>query len=191
MQVTIKSQTMLKLKPRKTIDDYLKLPENVRAELIGGELFMTPSPRFSHQDVAAKLLLHLTGFVEAQGLGKVAIAPLDVHLPSQDIVQPDVMFIRKSNAAIIQDWVRGAPDLVIEVLSPDSNERDRIVKRELYARNGVPEYWIADPATGTVEVLVSRNGSYESHGYFEAGDNLDSPALPGLALPVNAIFQKR
>jgi len=182
---------MLKLKPRKTIEDYLKLPENVRAELIGGDLFMTPSPRFSHQDVTARILLHLTGFVEARELGKVAVAPLDVHLPSGDIVQPDIMFIRASNAAIIQDWIRGVPDLVVEVLSPEGPERDRIVKRELYARNGVSEYWIADPAAGTIEVLVLRNGSFESHGYFEAGDSVDSPAFPGLALPIAAIFAKR
>jgi len=179
---------MLKLKPRKTVDDYMKLPEGTLAELIEGEVFMTPSPKPVHQDVLQEIYSALRPFVQANGLGKVWIAPLDVHLPSGDIVQPDILFIRTANHGIVQDWIRGVPDILVEVVSPDRPERDLMVKRGLYARNGVPEFWIVDPATRTIEVLILNGATYASHGYFEAADSLTSPVLAGLTLPLADIF---
>jgi Uma2 family endonuclease len=178
---------MLKLKPRKTVEDYMKLPEGVRAELIEGELFMTPSPRYGHQDVATELVARLRALAGARGLGKVLSAPFDVHLPSGDIVQPDVVFVRTENLGIIRDWVRGVPDLLIEVLSPEAPERDRIIKRDLYARNGVPEYWIVDPAARTIEVFRLEGESYPPPAVFESGDTLTSALLPSLGLGVDEV----
>jgi Uma2 family endonuclease len=182
---------MLKLKPRKTVDDYMKLPEGTLAELIGGELFMTPSPSFSHQDVAYEIAGRLRAFVAERGLGKAVGAPLDVHLPSGDIVQPDVLFIRKDNLGIVQRWIMGVPDLLVEIVSPDRPERDRLVKRSLYANNGIGEFWIVDLDTRTIEVLTLSGGAYASHGYFEDCDTLTSPALPGLSLRLDDVFGKR
>jgi Uma2 family endonuclease len=182
---------MLKLKPRKTVDDYMRLPEGTFAELIEGEIFVTPSPGFDHQQVIGELFVALREYVRSREAGALAMAPLDVYLPSGDVVQPDLVFVATGNRSAIQQWVRGVPDLLVEVVSADRPERDRIVKRDLYARNGVPEYWIVDPETRSVEVLVIESGRYVPHGYFEAGDSLTSRSLPGFALPLEGVFGKR
>jgi len=179
----------LKTRPRKTVDDYMRLPEGVRAELIDGEILRSPSPKAQHQRITANLHVALRAFVEDRGLGRVFIAPLDVHLPSGNVVQPDLLVVLKPNESIVQDWVRGVPDLLVEVISPENAERDRLVKRELYAENGVKEYWIADGEARAIEVLKLSQRRYEPHGYFEAGDTLSSALLPGLGLPVEPIFR--
>jgi len=175
-------------RPRKTVDDFLSLPEGSRAELIEGELFMCPSPRQPHQWAVGNLFILLAQFVHTRKLGKVFVAPFDVHLPSGDIVEPDILFVAKRNLGIVQDWVRGAPDLVVEVLCPDGLERDRLVKRDLYARNGVREYWIVDADIKTIEIFTLRDGGYEPNGYFESDDNFVSPLLPELQLAVADVF---
>jgi len=182
--------SQLKTRPRRTVDDYLKLPEGTRAELIEGEILMTPSPKSLHQIVAFNLAAILRSFVIERGLGRVLVAPMDVHLPSGDVVQPDVLFVAAANAGIIQDWIRGAPDILVETISPEGVERDRLVKRDLYARNGVKEYWLVDPEARSVEVLeLNASGRYEPSGYFEERDTVVSPLLAGLALPVLKLFQ--
>jgi Uma2 family endonuclease len=176
--------TGIKTRPRKTEADYMRLPEGALAELIEGEIFSSPSPKLRHQLIVQNLNLELAGFVRSKGLGILCVSPLDVHLPSGDIVQPDLIFVAESNRGILRDWIRGVPDLLIEVVSPDRPERDRIVKRDLYARNGVPEYWIVEEASHSVDVLVLRDGRYETGGYFEDGDTLTSAGLFGLKLPI-------
>jgi Uma2 family endonuclease len=171
----------LKTKPRKTVEDYLKLPEGTRAELIEGEIFMSPSPRTRHQRVVRNIFRLVDGFVRAGGLGEVFFAPFDVHLRSGDVLEPDVILVLEKNRPIIQDWIRGTPDLLVEVLSPENPERDRVVKRDLYARAGVSEYWIVDPEGRSVEVLTLSGKRYEEHGYFEESDTLVSPLLPGFS----------
>jgi len=177
-----------KARPRKTVDDFMSLPEGSRAELIDGELYMCPSPRSRHQEAVGCLFRRLADFVATRRLGKVYVAPLDVHLPSGDIVEPDILYVAKANLGIVQDWVRGAPELLIEVLSPEGIDRDRIVKRDLYAQNGVREYWIIDPEAKTVEVFTLRGSNYEPNGYFENNDILVSPLLPEFKLPVADVF---
>ena len=177
-----------KTKARRTVDDYMRLDDDTRVELIDGEFFVTPSPTYRHQRIICNLLVALREFVEIESCGEVSVAPLDVILPSGDVLQPDLLFVAKGNSAILQDRVRGVPDLVIEVVSGSAPERDRIVKRDLYARNGVGEYWIVDDTARTVEVLVHRDGSYGERRYFEASDSLSSPTLDGLALTVDRVF---
>lgn len=180
----------LKTRPRKTVDDLAKLPEGTLAELIGGEILMTPSPKRTHQKITGNLYLHLRLFVDQHALGEVYDAPMDVHLPGGDVVQPDVIFVSTARSEILQDWIRGVPDLLVEIVSPEGVERDRLVKRDLYARNGVKEYWLVDPAARAVEVLrLGASGSYEPAGYFEEKDTLVSPTLAGMALPVQALFR--
>lgn len=177
-----------KIKPRKTVADYMKLPEGARAELIEGEIFMSPSPRERHQAAVLNLLVALRRFLDEKRCGRIYAAPLDVHLPSGDIVQPDVLVVLPENQGIIQDWIRGVPDLLVEVISPESPERDRIVKRHLYEANGVREYWIVDPAAKTVEVFGLSSGSLVPTGFFEIQDVIRSPLLAGLALPAGDVF---
>lgn len=178
----------VRTRPRKSFEDYMKLPEGVRAELIEGELFLSPSPKRSHQRIVLNLASALKRFVESRRRGIVFVAPLDVHLPSKDVVQPDVVYVSEDNREILKDWIRGAPDLLIEVVSPEGAERDRIVKRDLYARNGVGEYWIVDDQGRSVEVLRLKAGAYEPAGYFEGADSVRSVLLPDLTLPLSEIF---
>ena len=140
-------------RPRKTKRDYRTLPDDVRAELVDGELYVTPAPSFAHQDVVGRLYRLLCALVDERDLGRVGLSPLDVHLPSGDVVQPDLLFVATANEGICREWVHGAPDLVVEVVSPTHPERDRFVKRRLYARSGIPEYWIVDPTERSGEVL--------------------------------------
>ncbi len=166
----------------------MNLPEGCRAELIDGELYLSPARRVPHQWAVGNLYALLAPFAHSRKLGKVYLAPFDVHLPSGDIVEPDILFVAWGNLGIVQDWVRGVPDLVVEVLSPDGIERDRFVKRDLYASNGVREYWIVDPEAKAIEVFVLRDGGYDASGYFEIDDILVSPLLPELKLPVAGVF---
>ena len=175
-------------RPPKTVDDYMALPDDVRAELIGGELYVTPSPTSGHQTAVQELYLALGPPVRDRGLGRVFVAPLDVHLPTGDIVQPDVMFIRAENAGIVEDWVHGVPDLVVEVISTTHAERDRIVKREVYERAGVSDYWLVDPRSRSVELFRLDAEAYRPAGYLEGAGTVRSPRLPGVEVEVARLF---
>jgi Uma2 family endonuclease len=174
---------------RQTVEDFMKLPEGTLAELIDGEIFVSPSPKVRHQMAVGRLNRLLGAFAESRGLGHVFVAPLDVHLPSGDIVEPDIIFVAAANAGIIQDWIRGVPDLLIEVLSEHNPRHDRVLKRSLYARNGVAEYWIVDVADQVVEVLALAGDAFELHGRFGPGDTVSSRVLADLALPAAKVFQ--
>lgn len=176
-------------RPLKTLDDFMALGDEVRAELIAGELYMAPSPRPLHQIVSARLMRALDRATRGPESGLLLHAPMDVHLPGGDIVQPDLLYIAPGNLSIVRDWIRGVPDLLIEIVSSGHAERDRIVKRGLYARNGVPEYWIVDPEEQTIEVLRLSRSAYVPAGYFGVGSTLVSAVLPALSLPVAEVFQ--
>ena len=175
-------------RPRKSLEDYMALPAQTRAELIEGEIYMAPSPRRKHQDIVGRLYRRIAPLVEKQRLGEIYIAPLDVHLPSGDVVEPDLIFVAEANRAILQDWIRGTPDLLVEVTSPANAERDRIVKRDLYARSRVPEYWIVDPDAQTIDVLRLQGNAYAPAGYWESG-TLETSSLPGLRLTLDEVFR--
>ena len=128
--------------------DLVQFDETERYEIYDGRLIaMSPSPDFYHQELAARLFLALADFVRPRQLGRVVFAPMDVVMADDNTAQPDLLFIANENAGIIQKWVFGAPDLVVEILSPSSIRRDRHDKLEQYARFGVKEYWIVDPAS--------------------------------------------
>ena len=176
---------------RITYQDYLLLPEGGRWEVLEGDLRMVPSPGERHQRTLFRLSYTLATQVDVPGVGKVYVAPFDVILDEDTVVQPDLLVILKDRLSIVQpEGVRGAPDLVVEVLSPGTAAaaRDRSIKRRLYGRYGVQEYWIVDPEARTVEVAVNRGGSLETHGLFAAGSRVASLLLPGLDVMVEAIF---
>ena len=190
----IKVDEMTKAVIKFTYKDYKSLPESEREryELLEGELVMVPSPTPYHQRISRNLEWHLWGFVRARQLGEVLAAPCDVVLGERGeerVVQPDIIFISKAREEIIQEEeVRGAPDLVIEVLSPATAERDRTYKRTLYARHGVKEYWLVDPETKTIEVLELGERGYERAGLYKGDEVLTSPLLPGLRVPLSEVF---
>lgn len=177
-----------------TYEDYKSLPESEtkRYELLEGELLMVPSPTPYHQDISRNLLRLLDDHVRRQSLGKVYAAPLDVVLgvgEEREVVQPDLLFISKERAEIIaEEEIRGAPDLVVEVLSPATAQRDRAYKRTLYARHGVKEYWLVDPETRTLEVLKLGRRGYERAGLYRQDESLVSPLFPGLTIPLSEVF---
>ncbi|MBI4575588.1 MAG: Uma2 family endonuclease [Planctomycetes bacterium] len=179
---------MQSTRPRRTVADYLRLHEGTLAELIDGEILLSPSRRYRHQRIVQGLFLALHAHVSSTDRGEVCVAPLDVHLPSGDVVQPDVIYIPRGRRDLIGEWIHGSPALLAEVLFPDHRERDVIVQRGLYARNGVGEYWVVDDERKGVEVLVLSGQAYRTHAWFEVGDALTSPTLPGLSLDLGAIF---
>jgi Uma2 family endonuclease len=134
------------------------MPEDGRLyEAIDGDLYVTPAPKPRHGRIAVNLLHALLRLLEEPGHGLLFTAPTGVEFPdTEEGVQPDILFIAKERLDIIgDDWISGAPDLVIEILSPSTAKRDRTLKLNLYQRQGVPEYWIVDPDTNTVEVWTT------------------------------------
>ena len=181
--------TSVKPKLRLTYEDYASLPDDERYELIDGELIPMPSPKWLHQLLQAKIFLPLANLVYGESLGHVVTAPMDILFTPFDVVQPDLIFISNARTHIItEDNIRGAPDLAIEIISPSTERRDRIVKRNLYARHGVGEYWLVDPYAKTVTVLLLGADGYDAYAVFGEGDILTSPGLPGFALNLSELF---
>ncbi len=135
-----------------------------RYEAIGGELYVTPPPRLRHQELARNLVRALLPLLQEPGRGELYFAPVGVEFPdTRDGVQPDILFVSNERLDIVGEyWLRGAPDLVIEILSPSTAARDRNLKRKLYGRHGVAEYWIVDPLSETVEVWSFTEGDTEA-----------------------------
>ena len=176
---------------RLTYDDYCLLPNNGRRyEIIDGELFVTPSPRRAHQKVVTQLSRVLGNFVETRGCGEVYVAPFDVVFSFHDVVEPDILYVSKERAAVVTEKnVQGAPDLVVEVLSESTAKIDRTTKLKLYARYGVAEYWVIDPATYSAEIYQLAPGGYELAALLDSSQSLTSPLLPGFTLPLTKLAE--
>ena len=175
-----------------TYADYARLPDDgMRYEVIRGELFMSPAPRPLHQVVITLISYFLVEFLRVNRLGKSFVSPIDVVLPQQlgDPVQPDIVFITNERLSIVGELnIQGAPDLVMEVLSPSNPEYDRTLKYEIYAEAGVPEYWIVDPHERTIEVFALRDGGYEQLGRYGEGETARSELLDGFTAAIDEII---
>ncbi|NOY76348.1 MAG: Uma2 family endonuclease [Calditrichaeota bacterium] len=178
------------MQERFTYDDYKNLPnDGKRYEIIEGELLMAPSPKTSHQKLVGNLFIQLAHFIKEHSLGQIFTAPLDVILSAINIVQPDILFISRDRESIItEDNIQGAPDLIIEVVSPFSAKLDRTIKKKLYYAYSVKEYWIADPEEETIDVFVWTIDGYELRGTFSKSDHLRSSLLKTLDLNLEAVF---
>lgn len=176
--------------PKFTYEDYQLLPEDKRYEIIEGELLVAPAPTTRHQRILLELAIKLSLHSKAAGVGMVLPAPTDVILSHENIVQPDILFIAKERLGVVDPLggVHGAPDLVVEILSPSTASRDQLVKRKLYGKYGVREYWVVDPASASIEVLVLRDSGLETWRVFPTGTVLHSPLLPDLLLPTGDVF---
>ena len=172
-----------------TINDYMSTPNEKRYQLLDGELLVAPSPTRKHQTISGQLYLTMTQFVTQSQLGQVWYAPLDVILSNHDVVQPDILFVSNARANILTEAnVQGAPDLVVEILSPATAQHDREYKRTLYSRHGVREYWLVDPEEDAVEVWTESETGQVLAATYQRGDTLASPLLEGLSIPLEAIF---
>jgi Uma2 family endonuclease len=178
-------------KPKRwTYEEYARLDDEQRYEIIDGELLMVPGPELPHQDWLGDLYRRLDAHVRQRQLGKVYFAPVDVILDTENVIQPDLLFITRANLSILRTrGVFGAPDLVMELISPSSVRRDRYVKRALYARFGVKEFWLVDPANRALEVWKLQNQQYELHCMVEEKGKVTSVVLPGLEFDLAEIGQ--
>jgi Uma2 family endonuclease len=173
---------------RWTYEEYYRLDDDQRYEIIDGNLLMAPAPDTFHQDWSRGLFRIIDRHVRAHGLGKLYYAPIDVVLDSENTVQPDLIFVPNANLDIIkQRAIFGTPDLLVELISPSSVKRDRYEKKELYARFGVKEYWIGDPANKSLEILTLKDGHYELHCAAEQRGKLTSIVLAGLGFDLMEI----
>ncbi|MEM1059500.1 MAG: Uma2 family endonuclease [Verrucomicrobiota bacterium] len=173
-----------------TVAEYDQLPEGPPYyQLIDGELIMSPSPTSKHQRIVLNLAVLLTQYGKSKKSGQTYVAPLDVELPGGHIVEPDVMYISRERAEIIKEpRIVGAPDLVVEVLSPANARLDRQRKRELYAASGVRELWIVDPDAERLEVFRLAENAERPAALFYREDEASSALLPGLAFSVGGLF---
>ena len=169
--------------------DYLQLPEDKRYEILDGELYVVPAPNTRHQRISKRILLALIRQAEEKGLGEIFHAPFDVVFSEENIAQPDILFVCKERLSILTEAnLPAAPDLAIEILSPGTRKKDLAVKRKIYARFGVREYWIVDPEVNAVEVLTWNESGYVTAGIYRQTESLVSPLLPELDLTLAQIF---
>ena len=178
-----------------TYDDFVHFPDDgKRHELIDGEHYVTPSPNIRHQWILGNLHLLIGNWLEEHPIGRVFFAPLDVVFSHFDVVEPDLLYLSNERAAqaITPIHVRGVPELVVEIASKGTRRRDETIKRRLYERAGVSEYWVVDPAIDVVRVYrreADRLGRPQELSR-EASDVLTTSLLPGLELPLTRIFRE-
>lgn len=176
-------------KKKYTYEDYLKTPEDKRYELIEGDLLMTPSPITEHQRISRKLTVQLSIYVEKYNLGEIFVAPYDVYLDNENVVQPDILFISKDRLNIIGEKnIQGAPDIVIEIISESNAYRDLVQKKKLYARFQVKEYWIVIPGEELIEIYTIKDNTYTLYKTYTKNDTLASPLIKDLSIELKNIF---
>ncbi len=173
-----------------TYEDYCALPDDGRRyEILDGELSMTPSPSRAHQRFAGNLFVTLHTWVRAPAAGEVFIAPFDVILARTTVVVPDLVFVSRERLGIVTSrGVEGAPDLVVEILSPGTASRDRVEKAQIYARHGIRHYWLADPDARVLEVYELTGGQYRETARLTAGATFTPTLFPGLAISLSSLW---
>jgi Uma2 family endonuclease len=178
-----------------TYDDFVLFPDDgKRHEIIDGEHYVTPSPNTKHQRVFMNLAVAIGGWLEEHPIGRLFGAPYDVVLSVFDVVEPDLVYLSNERAAEVMTAknLQGAPELVVEIASRGTRARDETIKRRLYERASVREYWCVDPEVDVVRVYHRGNDGFTRPVELsrEARDILTTPLLPGLSLPLERIFRE-
>ena len=178
-----------------TYDDFVLFPDDgKRHELIDGEHYVTPSPNTKHQRVAGSLHLLIGSWLEDHRIGQIFFAPYDVVFSEFDVVEPDLLYLSNERAAqvITPLHAKGVPELVIEIASKGTRKRDETIKRRLYERSGVSEYWVVDPVIDVIRLYRLETDRFGRPLELsrEAGDVLTTLLLPGLELPLTRIFRE-
>jgi Uma2 family endonuclease len=180
---------------RLTYDDFLLFPEGdgLRHEIIDGVHYVTAAPNLRHQDLIGKLYLALGNFLAGRpGTGRVFLSPVDVIFTIHDIVEPDLVFVAADQLVIMTEKnIQGAPAIVVEVVSKSTRRRDERIKKQLFERGGVREYWIVDPDRSQVIVHRRNSASFNALTPLTAADDavLTSPLLPGFSLSIPELFK--
>ena len=174
-----------------TVGDYMTTPDDKRYQLLDGELILAPPAVTKHQRVLIRLAKMLITFVTSHHLGEVFIAPYDVFLSDYDVVQPDILFVSNARSGIITEAnIQGAPDLVVEVLSPGTARYVLGYKQTLYSRHGVREYWQVDPEADTIGVLTPSEEGLVVSATYQRGQVMTSPLPEGLVIDLEQVFHQ-
>ena len=175
---------------RATRTEVARLPEDAgHRELVRGEITVLPSPTPQHQQVLGNLYEQVKSFIRQRKLGRVYFAPIEIILPSGDILIPDLAFVHTEHLEVIaDDGLRGAPDWTVEILSPVSAKRDLKLKPVLYRELGVDTYWVVDPVRE--EILVWHGEDWSKASVHAVGETLKVHKLPGFALEVGVLFDE-
>ena len=173
-----------------TAAEFFSLPEGPPYfQLLDGDLYKSPSPRRYHQKLIVRLVGILQAYLEMHPVGEIYVAPSDVVFTRDTILNPDIYFVSRERAGILtEQGAEGAPDLVVEVLSPSTAKLDVGRKREVYAECGVREMWVVSPKTRAVEIYRFAERADEPMAIVEAGSALASPLFPELSIPISALF---
>jgi Uma2 family endonuclease len=176
--------------PLLTIKDYKNLPETgPRYQLIEGYLYMAPAPNRYHQDISRNLELIIGNYLATRPIGKMYHAPFDVYLDEHDVFQPDILFVSNARAGIFTEaGAEGAPDLVVEILSPKTSRLDRENKKKMYAQHGVTELWIIDPLKFRIDVFLLQKNSRNPSAVYGRDGRIETPLLPGLSIECAEVF---
>ena len=176
------------LTQRMTYADFARLPEGPLYQLVDGFLVMEPSPTVGHQRVQSRLGTAMILFCGEHNAGEVLYAPMDVHLTDIEIYQPDILFVSNERSDIVAERIHGAPDLVVEILSPSTAYYDLQHKRHIYAESGVREYWIVDPEEQSIAVYSNNNGVFLKLCEARGGDEVWSDVLRGFRVEIETLF---
>ena len=174
-----------------TYDDYVTFPDNdgIRKEIIEGELFMSPAPSIKHQLILRNLFRILDKFIVEKNIGQLFFAPCDVIFSNINVMQPDILFISNENSKILTALnIKGAPDLIVEILSPSTIENDRIYKKLVYEKFGVKEYWIVDPQEEMIEVWALQDDGFQLFRKAKKDQQFKSRLLEDLELDLSLVF---
>jgi Uma2 family endonuclease len=174
-----------------TYSDLLTVPDDGnRYELFEGELIMTPSPILLHQIASDNLVYKLKQYNEVYDIGVIVSAPFDVYFDDENVVQPDIIFVSNERRSIVEEKrIKGTPDLIVEILSPRTKDRDYGFKFRKYAEVGVKEYWIADPEGKTIEVYQLSEKGFELYKSFSGNDIFESGMFSGLSFLLSDIWK--
>ena len=179
--------------PKFTYEDFVNFPDDgKRHEIIDGEHYVTPSPNTKHQRIVVNLTGLLYAHLTRHPHGHLFVAPFDIVFSDLDVVEPDVLYISRERAGVVltDQHVRGAPDLVVEILSPSTRKTDELTKRKLYERFGVLEYWVVDPELDAIKIDRRIEGAFVrvSELSVEHDDVLTTPLLPELSVRLADVF---
>ncbi|MEJ5338333.1 MAG: Uma2 family endonuclease [Aquificaceae bacterium] len=178
---------MEETRTRLTADEFFRLyPEETRIELIDGEVYEMPAPSAKHQDVLIRILLPMRIYADSKSSGVVLTAPVDVIFSEDTVLQPDIVYV--SDQSKVKEKIHGAPDLVVEVVSPSTFKRDITDKMKLYERHGVREYWLVFPLEKTIMVYELTEKGYELFSYATEKGKVKSRVLQGFELEVEEVF---
>ncbi len=174
-----------------TIENWELIPDDRNVhEIIEGEHYITSPPLIIHQKISRNIEFIFTLFFRKKPVGEILYSPVGVVFSEINVVEPDLLYISKENSHIIKkDYIRGVPNLIIEILSPNNRQHDLIMKKHLYEKFGVKEYWIIDPDDESVMIYKSRKGKYDRGKRYIEDDIITTPLIKGLEVPLKEIFK--